>query len=803
MPGFVVDVVVRSTLAAALVGGMLWALRVRSGAARHGAWTAVLLTMLAMPALTAVVPPIEVAWPAGLPGLPGAVDASFDRAPAAPPTLFEEAADGLTAPATDRRAAASTTPALLDARAAATPPVDWLIAARAVYLAVAAILAARLVVGWFMTRRLIRSATRLATAAAAPVFESNAIAAPVTTGVLRPSIVLPRDWRRWSPDTMREVLEHENAHVRRQDLAVQFAAQVNRTLYWFHPLAWWLERRLAVSSEQACDDAVLRAGGEPKAYAETLLQMAEAVSHRGRRVAWSAIGMDGSGLLGARVDRVLRGDAARRMSWKHRVAAVGGCALVLSCALACRPEIAAEPLRPDPEIQKEIEATEARAARHKAAIAMTVEEAAALERALEATPDDVEAREQLIVFYDQGGKVTWEEKLSGIRRHALWRLAHLPETDLWIPHISKRYDPDGYAQAAKLWTRHVERTDVSAKTLGRAAAFFDRYDKPVAEELLLRARRIEPSGPWAGRLGDLYARAIVGSIDPVYGKTDPEEGGSPFAAEARRRLEATADPDVLAAAGRALLMRYSQQGAAAGAADLGRRCLERAAALDPQHVRARRALADAADAERRRNIQVRIVRQSAGSDQSSDARYEAIAALPEDDRLFYLPGAAESAYLAAEYADYTAREQPEAPAAGTARSRAAAGFARAGQFARDTLTLAAKHPQAARGYSAVYRAHTVLGVLALREGDRHAAVEHMRTAAAAPIAEGGDYASRLTLRFRLAEYLLRAGERESVARYLEASADRFPPERESLLADAASIRAGMMPHAYQYAEARR
>jgi hypothetical protein len=290
----------------------------------------------------------------------------------------------------------------------------------------------------------------------------------------------------------------------------------------------------------------------------------------------------------------------------------------------------------------------------------------------------------------------------------------------------------------------------------------------------------------------------------VYGKVDQEEARSPFAAEARRSLETTTDPDLLASAGYALLMRYSRPAAAVGADDLGRRCLERAVALDPQNLRVQRAWADFQAAERRRSIQARIDQQRPpGGDQFSDARYQAIASLPEDDRLFYLPGAAESAYMSAEYADYTAREKPDAPGAAEARNRAAAGFARAGQFANDALALAEKHSQAARENHVVYRAHTVLGVLALKDGDRDAAVAHMRTAAAAPLPESARYASHFGLRSRLAEYLLRAGERESVAAYLKASAERFLSERDRLLQDAAHIRAGVMPQSYQYAEARR
>ena len=158
--------------------------------------------------------------------------------------------------------------------------------------------------------------------------------------------------------------------------------------------------------------------------------------------------------------------------------------------------------------------------------------------------------------------------------------------------------------------------------------------------------------------------------------------------------------------------------------------------------------------------------------------------------------------MRAEYIDYTAREKPEAEQA-QARKRAAQGFARARQYADDALALARNHQQAAQDNDVIYRAETVLGVLALKDGDREAAVEHMRAAGAAPISDAGRYASHFGLRGRLVEYLLRAGERASVAEYLEKSAERYLPERDGLLKDAAQIRVGVMPLSYQYAEARR
>jgi hypothetical protein len=785
------DISLRIVAAAAAVGLVLVVLRVRSGAARHAAWSAVLLAMLTMPVLMAIVPRVDVPVPSTL-----ALDFA---AIAGEPSLREPRETPMSADVTERQpSVAVTSPALEGKERPSRLAFDWRIAAIALYAAGAVFFFARIGIGWFLARRLVARAIRVACDNQALVFESPAVATPMTTGIVSPCVMLPVTWREWPEDKLQAVLAHENAHIARRDSLVALVAHANRAIFWFHPLAWWLERTLAVTAEQACDETAARQLG-PRRYAEVLLDMAEAVRLRGHRVSWQTIGVDGSGLLGTRIDRLLKGDALARMSAVQRVAVAVGCAAVLVLAIACRQQIAAEPLRPDPEVQKQIDDNKARDERHRAAVAMTSAEAAALEQALAEKPDNLEAREKLIIFYDQAGKVTWEEKLAGIRKHALWGISHLPATDLWIPNISKRYDPEGYAQAKQLWLEQTSRPGVTAKTLTRAAEFLSAYDKPAAEELLLRAQRMEPAGPWAERLADLYARAIVGLVDK-YGATDAAEAQSTFAVEARRKLEATSDPNLLAATGYALV-RWS--GRAVSTDALASLCLERAVTLDPQNARARRALAQLRYSERTRVIQGRL--QTAGArdkfDEFSDTMYAAISALPVEDRLLYLPGAAESAYMRAENIDYMAREKPEAEQA-QARKRAAEGFARARQYADDALALA-RNQQAAQDNDVIYRAETVLGVLALKDGDRKAAVEHMRAAGAAPISDAGRYTPQFGLRGRLVEYLLRAGERASVAEYLEKSAERYPTERERLLNDAAQIRAGVMPLSYQFAEAHR
>jgi bla regulator protein blaR1 len=46
-------------------------------------------------------------------------------------------------------------------------------------------------------------------------------------------------------------------------------------VFWFHPLVWWIERRLVDERERACDEDVVRMGGDPRVYAEGILKTSE------------------------------------------------------------------------------------------------------------------------------------------------------------------------------------------------------------------------------------------------------------------------------------------------------------------------------------------------------------------------------------------------------------------------------------------------------------------------------------------------------------------------------------------------
>ena len=100
----------------------------------------------------------------------------------------------------------------------------------------------------------------------------------VTWGLVRPRVLVPEDARGWSDARIRVVLSHELAHVRRNDWSIQLAADVLKSVYWFHPLAWMAARALRREAERACDDLVLNAGVAGPEYADHLLAVARAAA---------------------------------------------------------------------------------------------------------------------------------------------------------------------------------------------------------------------------------------------------------------------------------------------------------------------------------------------------------------------------------------------------------------------------------------------------------------------------------------------------------------------------------------------
>jgi beta-lactamase regulating signal transducer with metallopeptidase domain len=150
----------------------------------------------------------------------------------------------------------------------------------------------------------------------------------VTVGFLHPTVIFPEHWRQWSQAQLDAVLTHECAHVRRRDSLVQWLALLNRALFWFHTVAWWLERHISALAEEACDNIVLARGHDPREYADYLLDMARSVKRSGARLNVAGMAMPGSSLP-RRIRQILEGGSVPNIS-RPRMACVS-----VACAITC------------------------------------------------------------------------------------------------------------------------------------------------------------------------------------------------------------------------------------------------------------------------------------------------------------------------------------------------------------------------------------------------------------------------------------------------------------------------------------
>ena len=356
---YLAEPAVRSLVLAALAGLGLALARAKDATVRLAVWTAVLYASLAMPFLARLAPTIGVPLPAflaarsALPSVQGGI-----RGAVIGPQMQVVGASSLLAPSYVKTALGQ--PKGSPQRRPKLT-ISWQLTAVALYLLIAAVLLGRLAVGWYFSRRLILLSTpirdggglrflieqsrRWGIRTAPGLAESPAVAVPVTLGWRRPLILLPQAWRGWREEKTQAVLAHELSHVVRKDTRTLALAAIHRSIFWFNPLAWWLERHLAVLAEQASDDAALSTGADRVLYANVLLGFYQDLRSAIGRVRWEGVAMTHGKQAHERVDRIL--DSSRRLSAGLRKPAWALIALLAAPAIyvlaGARPVVAQKP----------------------------------------------------------------------------------------------------------------------------------------------------------------------------------------------------------------------------------------------------------------------------------------------------------------------------------------------------------------------------------------------------------------------------------------------------------------------------
>ena len=171
-------------------------------------------------------------------------------------------------------------------------PATWAVSMVLIWAVIAAAGLLRLAIGLIRLRRIRKNTVPLESAALEPVLRetlrhfrsrrkvalcvSDQQRVPAAIGFFRPLIVFP-SWsiRELSTAELNSVLIHELAHLCRWDDWTNLVQKVLHAVLFFHPAVWWIENRLSLEREMACDDVVLSQTSNARAYAECLVSMAE------------------------------------------------------------------------------------------------------------------------------------------------------------------------------------------------------------------------------------------------------------------------------------------------------------------------------------------------------------------------------------------------------------------------------------------------------------------------------------------------------------------------------------------------
>ncbi len=113
------------------------------------------------------------------------------------------------------------------------------------------------------------------------VYETDAVASPCVTGIIRPRIYLIPEL---TDQQKAHILLHEKMHIRYLDPIWKVVSFIVMSIHWFNPFLWFMYKIFQGELEKACDERVLARLGEDKKadYSESLLALAASKNWRQR-----------------------------------------------------------------------------------------------------------------------------------------------------------------------------------------------------------------------------------------------------------------------------------------------------------------------------------------------------------------------------------------------------------------------------------------------------------------------------------------------------------------------------------------
>ena len=171
--------------------------------------------------------------------------------------------------------------------------------------------------GYLRVRSALRASTPLTLHAPIEVRSTTALLEPGIAGFRRPVLLLPAGIaERLSPRQLDSILAHELCHARRHDNVTAAVHMLVETIFWFHPLVWWIGARLVEERERACDEAVISAGLDPREYADAIVSVCRFYVESPVACVSGVTGAD----LKKRLRTILSGGAVRELGRLQKVA---------------------------------------------------------------------------------------------------------------------------------------------------------------------------------------------------------------------------------------------------------------------------------------------------------------------------------------------------------------------------------------------------------------------------------------------------------------------------------------------------
>lgn len=135
----------------------------------------------------------------------------------------------------------------------------------------------------------------------------DSLDSPVSAGWWDPVVLLPTALLTRMPvDLIEALLAHELAHIRRHDYLVNLLQNAVEALLFYHPVTWWLSRRIRIEREQIADQLAAEVACAPRRLAVALSELSELSelhrSHPAFHLAQAAHG----GQLMSRIEQLVR-----------------------------------------------------------------------------------------------------------------------------------------------------------------------------------------------------------------------------------------------------------------------------------------------------------------------------------------------------------------------------------------------------------------------------------------------------------------------------------------------------------------